>query len=364
LRECGLSEEGIGLAEAGYANTMCSAIEQLPFKCVVQIEHAWSRDGDGLFRLDEGMDAVVEHMARNLTIHKDCEVVKIDYSDDDDVVVYCKNGRKFVGCKAVCTVPLNIIKRGSIKFSPNLPKEYQFALDTFRMYPAVKVCLEFSTKFWPTELHGMICGNSFIPEFWFEDPEIVTGGLSPESAVVGTGKRTPTNKTFLATGYACAKAADIISAMKRDEVVQKALEQLDEMWGNQQINDMLLDKRYGAQRPPEADIIVKNPPKPATLYYQDAMLVDWGKNQFILGGYSSPSFGSSAEMREIWSVPVNGKLYFGGEAFNRESIMTLHGAMETSIVNANNILRSFGKGDASTPNLEVGTHSKVKKAKL
>jgi len=335
------------------------------------MEHAWSRDADGLYRLDDGMDVVVEHMARNLTIHKDCEVVNFDYSRKDEVLVHCKNGQKFVGCKAVCTVPLNILKKGSITFAPNLPKEYQLALDTFRMWPAVKVCLEFSERFWPIELHGMICGNCFIPEFWFEDPEIPVGGLAPESATVGTGSRKAKNKSYLATGYACAIAAEKIGTMKREEIVKKVLEQLDEIWSNQRINDMLLDKRAGAKRPPEADIPRKNPANPATLYYLDAMLVDWGKNPYILGGYSSPSFGATPEMRHIWSVPIAEKLYFGGEAFNKDSIMTMHGAMETSVVNANNILQSMGKDVSSTwfqeEKAKIGGHhagKKEHKAKL
>jgi len=308
------------------------------------------------------MDAVVEHMARNLTIHKNCEVVNVDYSGKD-VIVHCKSGQRFVGCKVVCTVPLNILKSGTLTFSPNLPKEYKLALDTFRMYAALKVCLEFSAKFWPNELHGMICGSSFIPEFWFEDPEKVVGGLSSESATVGTEPRVVKKKSYMATGYACATTAEKISKMTREDIVKNALAQLDEMWGNRQINDMLLDNRFGAKKPPESAIPVINPPKPATQFYLDAMLVDWGKNVHIQGGYSSPSFGTTPEMRAIWSVPINKKVYFGGEAFNRDSIMTLHGAMETSVVNANNILQSFGKSSGSEPS-PFGPGHKLKKAKL
>jgi len=210
------------------------------------------------------------------------------------------------------------------------------------MYSAVKVCLEFSNRFWPRELHGMICGNCFIPEFWFESPDRV-GGLMPESAIPeGEIPHLKIDKkTYLVTAYACAKSAEKISSLSREEIIKNVLAQLDEIWGGKEFTNVLSDNRPGAKKvSPE---LLKNPPNPGTLFYLDAMVVDWGKNQYIRGGYSSPSFGTTPKMREIWQFPVKDSLYFVGEAFNKASIMTLHGAMETSVVAADHILKYFGR---------------------
>jgi len=152
-------------------------------------------------------------------------------------------------------------------------------------------------------------------------------------------------KTYLVTGYACAKSAERISKSERDEVVKRTLAQLDEIFGNKSVTSALVETRPAAKlahkEVPENSIT--NPPNPATKYYIDAMIIDWGKNSNILGGYSSPSSGESPKMRQLWSTPVKGKLYFAGEAFNKDSIMTLHGAMETSVVVAKHILTGAGR---------------------
>eukprot|EP01125_Pyxidicula_operculata_P010784 TRINITY_DN3554_c0_g1_i1.p1 TRINITY_DN3554_c0_g1~~TRINITY_DN3554_c0_g1_i1.p1 ORF type:complete len:510 (-),score=98.68 TRINITY_DN3554_c0_g1_i1:68-1597(-) len=345
LRENGVSEEGLGLADAGYANTMCSSLDRLPVYGVVHLEHAWDRDGGGDYRLDYSFAEVINHMARNLTIRTNFPVAGIEYSGsaNQPIIVRGSNGESIEASKVVCAVPLNVLKSGAIKFSPELPAERKLALDTFKMYSSIKVCIEFSERFWPKETHGMICSHSFIPEFWFEDPDRPVGGLTPESAINldSNGNPVPSKKrTYLATGFACSKFAEYIGTLKKDEVIKRTLAQLDEMFGNISVENFLLDHRPGAKSTPRPEKI--NPPNPATRAYLDSMVIDWGKNPLIGGGYSSPSFGETDEMRKMWSYPLNSKLYFAGEAFNKDSIMTLHGGMETSIVAANSILKSFG----------------------
>ena len=35
------------------------------------------------------------------------------------------------------------------------------------MFPALKLILLFNKRFWPKQLHGMICSGSVFPEMWF-----------------------------------------------------------------------------------------------------------------------------------------------------------------------------------------------------
>jgi len=115
---------------------------------------------------------------------------------------------------------------------------------------AVKVFLAFDAPFWPEGLFDVVCTDCFLPELWIlsyppggggegvRDPsggkERVRGGggggggggvwFDPSVA-----KRTKEVVTF----FACGNLADQLSTMPAQEVVDKALDQLDEMFGTE-----------------------------------------------------------------------------------------------------------------------------------
>jgi hypothetical protein len=61
-----------------------------------------------------------------------------------------------------------------------LPQEKIKAIKTIGIDPAMKIVMKFSHRFWPSEVHGVICSESFLPELWFEEPNRV-GVLTPQS---------------------------------------------------------------------------------------------------------------------------------------------------------------------------------------
>ena len=66
----------------------------------------------------------------------------------------------------------------------------------------------------------------------------------------------------------------------------------------------------------------------------------WANEPFIRGAYSYPS-PESTGMREILAKPLEGKLYFAGEACNVNGhIATVHGAMETAYLACKSIIAS------------------------
>ena len=54
-----------------------------------------------------------------------------------------------------------------VKFWPSLPKSKLAAFRRMKMCNIVKVILKFDRAALPPLLHGCICSESFIPEFWF-----------------------------------------------------------------------------------------------------------------------------------------------------------------------------------------------------
>jgi len=67
--------------------------------------------------------------------------------------------------------------------------------------------------------------------------------------------------------------------------------------------------------------------------------IDWGRVPFIHTAYAPVSKFESIDTRRILAEPVNGNLLFAGEAYNPSSVMTAHGAMESSELAVNYILK-------------------------
>lgn len=54
-----------------------------------------------------------------------------------------------------------------VKFWPSLPKTKLTAFRRMKMCNVAKVILKFDRAALPQLLHGCVCSESFIPEFWF-----------------------------------------------------------------------------------------------------------------------------------------------------------------------------------------------------
>jgi len=199
---------------------------------------------------------------------------------------------------------------------------------------AIKVVLKFSKRFWPKELHGVICSDSIIPEFWFDSPDRV-GALSDYSAP-SLSKKYPEDfePTYLACGFACSELAAYILSLPKKEAISQVLKQLDDMFGSTQPNEILRDLRVEPDPHRSKDV---NGPRPATDAFLDSHIQDWSKEPYVLGGYSSPSIGETHETRDALAEPVNDKVYFCGEHTNR-SYMTLNSAMKSGEMCAEKII--------------------------
>ncbi len=80
----------------------------------------------------------------------------------DNVTVVSKNGKSFSGDRALCTVPLTVLKH--IQFSPALSDEKETARkDGYNYAPSTRIFIQFKSRFWEKEnLNGW--GYSDWPE--------------------------------------------------------------------------------------------------------------------------------------------------------------------------------------------------------
>jgi monoamine oxidase len=79
----------------------------------------------------------------------------------------------------------------------------------------------------------------------------------------------------------------------------------------------------------------------ATNSYLSHYIMDWIKEPFIQGSYSFPAPNSKNSFLQL-SLPIDNKLYFAGEATNYTGHnATVHGAIESGITCADNIIKDL-----------------------
>lgn len=143
-------------------------VERLPpdYLQVVEIETEYAADtsqlsaravdeGGGLYGGDVvfpgGYAQVTDAVAEGLDVQLGSIVAHID-SGGDEVAVTLTDGRIISGGAVLVTVPLGVLKAGSIKFSPTLAEDKLAAIDRLGMGHLSKVYLRFPEVFWEPEV--------------------------------------------------------------------------------------------------------------------------------------------------------------------------------------------------------------------
>ena len=77
----------------------------------------------------------------------DAAVSAIDYSDA--VIRLTTSSKTYSAEKVIVTAPVKLLQNGVIRFTPELPKSKQKAIDKVRVWGGCKAFIEFSEKFYP-----------------------------------------------------------------------------------------------------------------------------------------------------------------------------------------------------------------------
>ena len=70
----------------------------------------------------------------------------------------------------------------------------------------------------------------------------------------------------------------------------------------------------------------------------DYQITRWASDPFAKGSYSYNAIGSTPKMRYALANPLNGQLFFAGEATNRDYFGTAHGAYLSGLRAARDVL--------------------------
>jgi monoamine oxidase len=242
-----------------------------------------STNGEENFRILDGYDRIPEALARGLEVRVGHPVTQVNWKRGS-VEVLCANGATFVAPRLVFTVPLGVLKKDLLKFSPALPSSFTGAVSRIGFGDNCKILL------WV---------DSEVPEFRMIDTRGWYGHFWQQK------KR---NETII-TGYCGGSRATKLTNMGEAAAIEVGIEDIASALGE--------------------DI---------RAHVKQARFCSWSDNPYILGSYSYPKLGMGNARTEI-QEPVADTLYYCGEAsHDKGHASTVHGAIEMGRATAKQIL--------------------------
>lgn len=244
-------------------------------------------DGDEVI-FPRGYDELPRRIAAGLDIRLE-HVVSVVRCTADGVVVVADRG-EFRGASVVVTVPLGVLKAGSIVFEPPLPEAVSGPLSRLGMGVFDKVFLQFPERFW-REGDDALRALGEPGEHWHSWYDV--------SAVSGQ----PTLLTFAAGPFGRR-----MESLGDDAVAADAVASLRRLYG-------------AAVGEPVARWVTR-----------------WGQDPFSLGSYSHLPIGASHRDHDALAGPVDSVLHFAGEATWGEEPATVGAAFASGRRAAERIL--------------------------
>ncbi|KAF6134077.1 hypothetical protein GIB67_005087 [Kingdonia uniflora] len=284
------------LANLEYANA--STLSDLSMAFWDQ-DDPYEMGGDHCF-IPGGNVRFVRALAEDLPIFYDQTVERIQYGVDG-VMVYA-GGQVYRGDMVLCTVPLGVLKSGSIEFVPELPQPKLEAIQRMGFGLLNKVAMLFPYDFW----------GGGIDTF---------GHLTEDSSKRG--------EFFLFYSYSSVSGGPLLVALVAGESAVKfeSMPPVDAV-------GKVLDILRGIFAPKGIEV-----PNPVQV-----VCTRWGKDKFTYGSYSYVAVGASGDDYDLLAESVgDGRVFFAGEATNRQYPATMHGAFLSGLREAANMLRAANR---------------------
>lgn len=240
--------------------------------------------GDVLF--PGGFSQITAHLARGLDIRLGQPVARISPAARG-VTVQTRSGETHVADHVILTVPLGVLKSGSIQFGEVLAPARQAAMDHLRMGLLNKCWLRFPRLAWPDDVD------------WIEwlGPD---DGYWAEWVSLARAARLP-----VLLGFHAGDQARDMERLDDRAMAAAAHEALKAMFGN-------------AFPKPEA-----------------AQVTRWSQDPFARGSYSFNAVGVTPKTRSALSgAEWEGRLVFAGEATSPRHFGTAHGAVMSGLAAA------------------------------
>ena len=215
----------------------------------------------------------------------DCPVTQIDYSNEK-VVIKNAAGDDFHADKVLVTVPIKMLQQESISFVPDLPLEKKAAIDSVEMPEGMKVFIEFSERFYP----DILFTGSIWDELNAADKLFYDAAFGKDS-----------NKNILGL-FVVGEKASVYTSLNNDaEIIEAVIAELHAVYNGK-----------------------------ASETYLKHVVQNWSKEPFIQGSYSSEFSQSESETIGTLLEPLEGRIFFAGEALSLDNRATVPGAGESA----------------------------------
>ncbi|HAA21773.1 MAG TPA: hypothetical protein DCR93_11405 [Cytophagales bacterium] len=207
-------------------------------------------------------------------------ITAVDYSGDG-VVVTTLAGETYEADRVILTVPLTQLKQSAIQFTPALPTGKVSALDQVEMPDGLKIFVQFREQFYPD-----MTIDGTLPEYLTEE--------DGDKAIYNAAFGKDTSDHVLALFCVGAHASEYVEQGSDDAIFEYFMAELDEMYD-------------GA----------------ASENYMSHVVQNWTAEAYIGGSYAHyQDYSAQPTLGE----PVDGKVYFAGEAYSQSDQSTVHGA--------------------------------------
>ncbi|MBT1703897.1 flavin monoamine oxidase family protein [Chryseosolibacter indicus] len=237
------------------------------------LREEWSESNDDMqLRMVKGYQEIIQYLCKHIEdlngkIHLSSPVKQIEWKKN--VRLITQQGAFYEGDRAIVTVPISILQRKEIEFTPTIPN-YENAFNDIGFGGVIKFLFEFKETIWesrsPRRMKdaGFIFSDAPVPTWWTQEPEkrrLLTGWLGGPITYhhnYGEGEL---------YGRAIDSLAYILSLPKKD------------------IEDQI------------------------HAYH----IANWVADPYARGAYAYPTV-KTQPVRQLLSTPLENKIYFCGEA--------------------------------------------------
>jgi monoamine oxidase len=239
-----------------------------------------------------GLGLLPSYLAKGLKIRANAAVEVVDWSGSSPSV-FLRNGERMAAQAVLVTLPLGVLKSGSVRFSPGLPDSKTQAVDRlgFGSYQKTFLLFENGTKL-PA---GPVIRERSEGKAWSVWCNLTDFMRLPVLMALNAGP-----------------AAREVEKLSDAQMAASSLDALQRFTGT-------------ALPAPQAVLGTR-----------------WGSDPFTRGAYSFAAVGSGPEQRRALAEPLPGGIYFAGEAASVDHPSTAHGALLTGRSAARRILRDLG----------------------
>lgn len=236
--------------------------------------------GDDLI-ISNGFDHLPNYLAKGLDIELNTSITAIDYSKEN--ILIQSNQKSYVADFIVLTVPLGVLKKKKIAFTPSLPKPIDQAIQRLKMGTVNKFLCLWDKAFWDTNLQYI--------------------GYTPKEKgkfnyFLNIKKFTPANGLVT---FAFGHPAKATESQSDAEIVAEIMTHLKAIYGS-------------------------NIPAPSQF-----LRTKWDSNPYAYGSYSFASNGTRSTDYELFENSIDDKVFFAGEHTSKDYRSTVHGAYLSGI---------------------------------